>query len=68
MEKVRWAMEVGRVPRRWPLRHGRVLSLRRCGAVGPSRAVGGGGGMAAPGAHTAFLISSRDTVEYLDQR
>jgi hypothetical protein len=57
METVRWAMEVGV----WAvcLSVG-LLAFHRCGAVGASRAGGGGGGMAAPGAHTPFLISSRD--------
>jgi hypothetical protein len=55
METVQWAMEVGV----WAvcLDVG-LLAFHRCGAVGASRA--GGGGMAAPGAHTPFLISSRD--------
>jgi hypothetical protein len=57
METMRWAMEVGV----WAvcLNVG-LLAFHRCGTVGASRAGGGGGGMAAPGAHTLFLISSRD--------
>jgi hypothetical protein len=42
---------VGRVPRRWPPHHGRVRSLRRCGAIGPSRAEGGGVGVGSLGHH-----------------
>jgi hypothetical protein len=63
METVQWAMEVGV----WAVCLGvGLLAFHRCGPVGESRAGGGGGGMAAPGAHTPFLISSRDNESIRD--